>query len=131
MPKCPKWLSDDAKKEWRRVAKVLFECGLLTEADQTALAAYCESYALWKQAQELIKTEGITYEYTNKSGATNIVKHPAVEISLKSMLVIKQFCSEFGLTPSSRGRINLPAKQDEEDPFEEFLRRATTKKSHQ
>ena len=29
-PSCPKWLEDDAKKEWRRLAKQMEQLGILT-----------------------------------------------------------------------------------------------------
>lgn len=43
---CPKWLNDTAKKEWRRVAKILAEEGKdFTDKDLKALEAYCINYA--------------------------------------------------------------------------------------
>ena len=44
-PTCPKWLDDDAKKEWRRLAKQMEQIGILTEVDMAAFAAYCQAYA--------------------------------------------------------------------------------------
>ena len=32
-PRCPPWLEDEAKREWKRMAKVLEQMGLLTEMD--------------------------------------------------------------------------------------------------
>ena len=42
-PACPKWLDDEAKKEWRRLSKQLEELGILTEVDMTAFAGYCQA----------------------------------------------------------------------------------------
>ena len=48
---CPKWLNDTAKKEWRRVAKILAEEGKdFTDKDLKALEAYCINYAKWLRA---------------------------------------------------------------------------------
>lgn len=45
---CPKWLNDTAKKEWRRVAKILAEEGKdFTDKDLKALEAYCINYAMF------------------------------------------------------------------------------------
>ena len=30
-PSCPKWLEPEAKKEWRRLAKLMEQIGILTE----------------------------------------------------------------------------------------------------
>lgn len=38
------------------------QMGVLTEVDMAAFAAYCQSYARWKEAQEHIDCEGSTFE---------------------------------------------------------------------
>ena len=50
MPDCPKWLLPEAKEEWKRLCQKLSEMGVLTEIDMAAFAAYCQSYARWKEA---------------------------------------------------------------------------------
>ncbi len=118
-PKCPSWLDKEAKREWKRVAPELERLGLLTVVDGAALAAYCQAYARWKQAEELIKREGMTV--TTDSGY--MMPHPAVKIAEKAQQLIKSFCAEFGLTPSSRSRMQVPGVKDEPDEYEEFRRR--------
>ena len=62
MPDCPKWLLPEAKEEWKRLCQKLSEMGVLTEIDMAAFAAYCQSYARWKEAQQHIDEEGSTFE---------------------------------------------------------------------
>ena len=62
MPDCPKWLLPEAKMEWERLCVKLSEMGVLTEIDMAAFAAYCQSYARWKEAQEHIDSEGSIFE---------------------------------------------------------------------
>ena len=50
LPRRPEWLEEDAKKEWKRLGKVLAEMGMLTEIDRAAFAGYCQAYARWKGA---------------------------------------------------------------------------------
>ena len=47
IPECPEFLDDEARAEWFRMAKVLQDMGLLTQADRAALAAYCVAYSCW------------------------------------------------------------------------------------
>ena len=52
---CPKWLSDAAKKEWRRIAKIFAEEEKeFTDKDLKALEAYCTNYAKWQKCEQII-----------------------------------------------------------------------------
>ena len=62
MPECPDWLLPEAKKEWERLADLMNQMGVLTKVDMAAFAAYCQSYARWKEAQEHISSKGSTFE---------------------------------------------------------------------
>lgn len=124
-PECPDWLLDEAKKEWNRLAPELERIGLLTIIDKAAFAGYCQSYAKWKVAEEFIKKNGTTYRIpkTDKSGkviSVYIAAFPEVVIANQSLKQIKAFAVEFGLTPSSRGRICLPSELMDDD-FEKLL----------
>ena len=124
-PTCPSWLSDRAKQEWKRIAPELERYGLLTKMDRGALAGYCENLALCAIATEAIRAyykahKKLTYEYENKAGAVNEVPIPEIKIAREAWLLMHRFEVEFGLTPSSRTRINLPEKHSPED-FERWL----------
>lgn len=54
---CPTWLSLYAKQEWARIYPDLKHLDLVTVADQQILAAYCESYARWRQAEQIIQEQ--------------------------------------------------------------------------
>lgn len=122
MPTCPDWLLDGAKDEWARVAPQLHRIGLLTSVDRAALAAYCQSYAKWQLAEEVIKEQGLTYEIYGEAGSVRCVQQrPEVGIANQCLKQIKTFCSAFGLEPSSRAKIELPNSQPADD-FADKLR---------
>lgn len=121
-PKCPSWLSREAKAEWRRVAPELERLGLLTVVDGGALAAYCQAYARWKQCEEVIERDGMVSELVTDTGSTYLQQRPEVSIANKQLQVMKAFCTEFGLTPSSRSRMSLPGEKPTESAFEGFLK---------
>ena len=117
-PRCPSWLEDEAKKEWKRMAKVLEQMGLLTEMDMAAFAGYCQSYARWKEAEEFIEKHGTIVK--TPSGYWQQV--PQVSIAQQNLKTMLKFCSEFGLTPSSRSRmIAGEAKEADVDEMEFLL----------
>ena len=109
----------EAKTEWKRLAKILSEMGVLTEVDRTAFAAYCQSYARWKEAQEHINAEGATYETENGMQRPN----PYVAICNTEQRLMMSAASEFGLTPSARSRIMAASgvNKDDVDEMEALL----------
>ena len=102
-PKCPSWLEPDAKKEWRRLSKELESMGLLTEMDMAAFAGYCQAYARWKEAEEFISKHGSIL----KTASGYIQQIPQVSIAQQNLKQMRNFCSELGLSPSARSRLNI------------------------
>ena len=97
-PSCPSWLEPEAKKEWKRMAKTLESIGLLTEIDKASFAGYCQAYARWKEAEEFLTKHGTIF----KTPSGYIQQVPQVSIAQTYLNVMKDFSSEFGLTPAAR-----------------------------
>ena len=117
-PICPKWLEDEAKKEWKRLAKKMETLGILTEVDMAAFAGYCQAYARWKEAEEFLTLHGPTVR--TPSGYWQQV--PQVSIANNYLKLMGKFASEFGLTPASRSRIIASAESTEsKDEMEQLL----------
>lgn len=115
-PDCPDWMDEVAKTEWARVVPLLTTMGLLGKIDRSALAAYCQSYARWVEAEKVLSEEGTVTKM--ESGYSQ--QRPEVAIAHKYLDKVKSFCSEFGMTPSARARMSVPGKKDE-DAFDEFF----------
>ncbi|EJO5348298.1 phage terminase small subunit P27 family [Clostridium sporogenes] len=116
-PRCPSWLENDAKKEWRRMAKQMEHLGTLTEIDMAAFAGYCQAYARWKEAEEFITKHGVIVK--TPSGYWQQV--PQVSIAQTYLKIMNKFCEQFGLTPSSRSRIITDSNDNEDDQMELLL----------
>ena len=112
-PSCPKWLEPEAKKEWRRLSKQLEQLGVLTELD---MAAYCQAYARYKEAEEFITQHGSIVK--TPSGYWQQV--PQVAQAQTYSKIMLRLAEQFGLTPSARSRIiagggdSAPADEMEE-----------------
>ncbi len=125
-PACPDWLTHEAKDEWKRVTDDLASLDMLRKVDTASLAAYCQSYARWKQAEETIESEGQTIDepITNKQGdvvGSKVKRHPAVSISKEALASMLRASALFGFDPSNRSRITVGGHPSE-DPFEEFMK---------
>lgn len=116
VPEPPKFLDRGAKKEWKRVAPELHQLGLLTMADMTPLAAYCQAYSRWTQAESEIRKHGLLVKAPNGYP----MQSPLLAVANKAMKQMKEFLIEFGMTPSSRSKVTVD--KDEKDEFDEFLK---------
>jgi P27 family predicted phage terminase small subunit len=115
-PECPKWLKPLAKKIWKKFYPELENLGLLTIIDEMAFAGLCQNYAIYIETERFLKKNGRTY----KTRRGKIKTRPEVYISNNALNFVKSFATEFGLTPSSRGRIILPSGTLD-DEFERLL----------
>jgi P27 family predicted phage terminase small subunit len=115
LPPCPDYLKDDeyAFNEWNRITPELYKLGLLTVVDHIALELYCSQYSIYRQALEIIDSDGLITTNIRNGDKAN----PATTMARESAKIIKSLCAEFGLTQSSRGRISLPGGKEEESPM--------------
>ena len=103
LPDCPEHLSVEAKAEWHRIAESLNQIGLLTQVDRTTMAAYCQCYGRWVEAeQRLAETPSIL-----RMPSGYIQQSPWLTISNKQLELMVKYMSELGLTPASRSRLAI------------------------
>lgn len=102
-PPCPKSLQGEARKEWNRMSKQLFELGLLTQVDRAALAAYCQAWAHWVEANEQVEKLGMIVKTENGYPQLS----PYWTIAQQAAKLMKSYLTEFGMTPGSRSRLRV------------------------
>lgn len=120
LPKPPAFLSDEAKVEWGRVSEELYNLGILTGIDRAALAAYCQAYARWAQAEaaigEMAKRDQLTGGLMIKTTNGNAIQNPLVGTANKAAADMVRYAAEFGMTPSARSRIKADGNAEDNDP---------------
>ena len=102
-PTCPSHLSPTAKAEWKRLAGTLNEIGIVTQVDRTVLAAYCQAYGRWVEAEKKLTETPVLL----KTPAGYVQQSPWLTISNKQMELMAKYMAELGLTPSSRSRLAI------------------------
>jgi len=95
-PSCPKWLGAIARKEWKRVAKLLVGCRVLTEADLGSMILYAEAFAEFQQAVGDI-SKAPTLAAAIAAGLTNRKDRAATRML--------QAGAQLGLSPAARTRV--------------------------
>ncbi len=101
LPDCPEHLSDVAQAEWHRIAEALYDMGVLTLVDRAALAAYCQCYGRWVEAERMLETTPKLLK--TKSGY--VQQSPWLSVSNKQLELMGRYMAELGITPASRSRV--------------------------
>lgn len=114
----PDWLSAGAKQHWPVIAEPLHAAGLLTAIDTTALGLFCESFVLWKDANDKVAKFGAVV----KGAAGYPVRSPYLRIVSQQSEFMLRVLAEFGASPSSRSRCTV-AKPDHSGPYTRFVRK--------
>lgn len=135
VPNMPKPLEGDAAAEWLRMTQRLAVVGTLSAVDDAALYQYCCLFA---------ETEALAVDRVETAGSIAIIEENLRGIEKDDLVAVfqeltklrqlearyatqirqgrmalRQYLVEFGMTPSARTRIKLPADQTA-DPFAEF-----------
>lgn len=107
-PDCPEHLSAEGKAEWCRLIETLVSMGVITVVDRAVLAAYCQAYGRWVEAEQKLKEAPLLF----KTPSGYVQQSPWLNIANRQMELMGRYMAEIGLTPASRSRIasiNLPA----------------------
>ena len=106
IPKPPKRLMREAKREWNRLAPVLVRLGVLTEVDLSAFAELCQNYAYYREADKEIMTQGEKGALLMQQTPSGYIQqHPIISLRRQYYETWRKGLADFGLTPSSRARI--------------------------
>ncbi|WP_102960214.1 phage terminase small subunit P27 family [Mangrovicella endophytica] len=108
-PPPPEWLSEAAKREWRRMQPYLEERKILTDIDLSNLENYCVAQGRIRECE------------AEMSGLTDLnVKAKLWRMQNQAMATARQLAAELGLTPMARSRPMQRSLFDdgEDDPLD-------------
>lgn len=103
----PSWMDTQARSVFLTLRPQL---PWLTVVDIDLLAAYCVSFARWREAEKEIDENGLTYE-TEKG---YVGQRPEVAIARSYFTQVMQTGAALGLSPSARTRIRIEKPKEEE-----------------
>jgi P27 family predicted phage terminase small subunit len=115
IPDCPPHLNEAGREEWYRLVDALVEMRVVTMVDRAVLAAYCQAYGRWVEAEEKLKETPVLI----RTPSGYVQQSPWLTISNRQMELMGRYMAELGLTPASRSRIVTVRDQT---PFDDELR---------
>jgi P27 family predicted phage terminase small subunit len=121
-PEVPKYLDREARREWKRLVKILLPIRVLSIADGLELANLCQAYSLLVQAHQAMQlaSKGGGSGLLMRTPAGYVQQSPLLGIINGQVEIINRISREFGLTPSSRTRIET-LTESADDSLEEAL----------
>lgn len=117
-PKFAAHLSAAARKEVKRITRILESRGTVTEGEFAVLALYGEVYARWISCTTQIGDElMITTQVTDNNGNLRTVTrlNPLIKIAQQCESRLQSLLKDLGLTPGSREKVKQTAPNQEEE----------------
>lgn len=98
VPPPPAGLAAEARREWKRVAPILYGQQLLGDDVMATFEAYCSAVGAMRQYAALMDAEGHIVE-------THVGKrsHPAFAMCVAVLREVRLYAAELALTPHRRG----------------------------
>jgi P27 family predicted phage terminase small subunit len=116
-------MSGDAKKEFRRVVKLLAEMGLVGAADTNALTRYAVTWVRWRQAIAMIEKGGEVAVYKDENGKVKAIQPAAFHSIARSLAdELSRLETQLGMNPAARSRIEVaPPAAPASEPKSRFF----------
>ena len=86
------------------------DIGVLTKVDRAALAAYCQAYGRWVEAEEKMKETPVML----KTPSGYVQQSPWMSVANKQLELMGRFMTELGMTPAARSRVQIAENAAEE-----------------
>jgi P27 family predicted phage terminase small subunit len=103
IPPCPKHLDAIARKEYRRIAKIMSESKTVTQAELAALTCYAQSWSRMIEAEKQLKITGLII----KSPAGFPCISPFLSVANRAAEDLRKWGGELGLSPAARMKIKV------------------------
>jgi P27 family predicted phage terminase small subunit len=113
----PAYLDATAKKEYKRITKLLEELPI-ADLDLSLVVAYCQTYSNYIQATKKLNNQGLVVETER---GTKLSSYYTAQRDATDRLI--SLSNKLGLNIDSRMKILTPKNDTKEvDPFEEFMK---------
>ncbi len=124
IPTPPKYLTDEARKIWKRDAAALFDVGLISRLDIEQFGAYCQAAAHLHLVERSLNARMAVLAERNVdpvkafiASTPNGYEVQSVHVQLLNSLrdQVKKFGDAFGLSPSARSRVAASNNMGQQD----------------
>ena len=119
MPPCPRQLDKAARKEWRRIGKLLMAVRVITELDRAVLTIYSQAWSEYVHACEEIPKQKPVW-ISPKDGQPKL--NPWLRVEREACERLMRAIERLGLSPTDRARVKIETPKPM-GKVESFMRR--------
>ncbi len=123
-PKPPRELNRWARRLWKDLAPELQRQRLLTSLDLATLELLCASYGFYHECRDAIhhpRGRGRSQSLKQYMRGGNSQTLPEVANMRVAWHIFNAYASQFGLSPASRNRIDVPKPKDGRSAMEKLI----------
>ena len=117
----PDHFDEDLKDIWRRLAQLAAQSIKLEAAYRLMFELFCDCYREYREIGEQLRDEGYSYQSSSAHIDKMARKNPLFDMRVSASRRLMNLADEFGLSPSSLAKLNLP-HLDANDPAAEFFK---------
>lgn len=88
----------------------------IPSVDRAVLAAYCQAYGRWVEAEEKLKETPLLI----RTPSGYVQQSPWLNVANRQMELLGRYMAEIGLTPASRPRIALAGPIEQQEPVDKI-----------
>ena len=124
---CPAELGAIARSAWNFYSMELLKSGMAFRMDRMLLEGICIQYERAKVAEQFIQKNGmlvieiVTDRQGKPTGEKRVKNNPAIAIANASWVIYRSLCSEMGLSPISRQRLEVQHADTTHEELMELL----------
>jgi len=116
-PRRPRVLQGEERRSWRYLVRELDKMGTLASSDRGDMTAYCHWWGTLLKAKsklaELKSMAGEKDAEVIKTASGNYIQNPWLGIANTAAKELTKVCEKMGLDPTSRTRIKLLERSDD------------------
>jgi len=116
-PKPPRHLGKEAKRAWKRLGPALAATNILNGLDLLAFETLCLCYEEMRAADAKIPEEGLVIPDKKGSSKAN----PLIRIRNSARATFLKLCSQFGMNPDGRQKLDFAPARDDDGELEALL----------
>ncbi len=126
-PRCPDWLSEDARKVFAVVVRRLWAMEVGTRTDEEAIARYADLLVQYRRVSAFVTQHGEAYVVRGKprregeeGPVVGIKPYPQAKRQETLAMLLLRLEKEFGLTPAARAHFAAQTPKPEAPVYDYF-----------